>query len=244
MSILYKFTNGDMQTYLGFKYTLGEKRTAPGGGRLCTSAWLHAYRDPILGVLMLPIHAGYDSPRLFRAEGEVGVEDGTKVGCSSLTLLEEIVIPIVTTEQRVRFAIMCALKACELEECTPEAYPDLMSWARQWLAGNECTHEAAAIAFQAAVTAHRAAAEAEQALVTTASAKGADIAHAVHRETAARAMRSATRAAVAQEKGASWAAFSADAAASTGRVDLVYLAKLATGPSISPMVRQASSRDC
>lgn len=110
MTTLYKLTDQHMRTFGCCQWKLGEPHEATGGDRpLCTNAWLHAYTDPLLAVLLNPIHADVANPRLFRCEGQVGQADyGLKVGCTKLTLLEEIQLPTVTTEQRVKFGILCA----------------------------------------------------------------------------------------------------------------------------------------
>ena len=111
MTTLYKLTDQEMRTHGGYQWVLGETRTAPGGGPLCSPVWLHAYTDPILAVMLNSIHADITEPRLFKCEGLVGATDlGLKVGCTSLTLTEEIPLPTVTTTQRTRFAILCAME--------------------------------------------------------------------------------------------------------------------------------------
>jgi hypothetical protein len=138
MTILYKLTDENMQTNNGFQWNLNEPRTAPGGGELCTDAWLHAYTDPLLAVLLNPIHANIDNPRFFRCEGEVGATDSDlKVGCTKLNLLEELEIPKITTEQRVKFAILCA------REVVGTTCPKWSEWATKWLSGEDRTEKSA-----------------------------------------------------------------------------------------------------
>ena len=179
MTTVYKLTTQDMKTYGGFTWKLGATQTAPGGGELCTDRWLHAYTDPLVASLLNPAHANISDPRLFRAEGEVGADDhGLKVGCTSLTLVEELKVPQVTTEQRVRFAVLCAL-----EVSRDEAWK---KWAWGWLSGKDRSAEAAyaaaanaaANAAYAAAYAARAAAYAARAAVNAAYAAAYAAAHA------------------------------------------------------------------
>jgi len=100
-----------MQTYGGYKWVLGEERTTTGEGELCGAGWLHAYHDPLLAVLLDPIHANFGSTaRLFAAEagGRMAYDRGLKMGATSLTLTEELPLPTVTPDQRVKFAKLCA----------------------------------------------------------------------------------------------------------------------------------------
>ena len=106
----YKLTTDSMQTHGGFLWELGVERTADGHGPLCGSGWLHYYTDPLLALLLNPIHADFDKPRLFRAKvGPVQQHDrGLKAGTTSLTLVEEMPRPAITLGQRVNFAKLCA----------------------------------------------------------------------------------------------------------------------------------------
>ena len=156
---LYKLTDQNMRTYAGFQWELSTERTATGGGPLCTNAWLHAYTDPLLAVLLNPIHADIQKPRLFECDGDVGATDhGLKVGCTALTLKKEMPLPETTTEQRVRFGILCAKEVCR--------GPAWLEWADAWLDGDDRSARAAAEATAwsatraAAWSATRAAAEA------------------------------------------------------------------------------------
>lgn len=135
---IYKLTDARMRTHGGFQWVLGVPRTASGEGELCGPGWLHVYTHPLLAVLLSPIHgkvAGY--PRLFRGEGEVGLTDnGLKSGCTSVTLLEEIPLPVVTTEQRARFAILCVKQVYNV--------PAGNRWGDRWLKGENHTSASAA----------------------------------------------------------------------------------------------------
>ena len=57
MTRYYKLTDSKGQTHGRTEWGPGITHQAPGVGELCTAGWLHAYPDPVLAVLMNPIHA-------------------------------------------------------------------------------------------------------------------------------------------------------------------------------------------
>src|SRR3972149_4809780 len=102
---VYKLTRPDLTTYNGFQYVVGTRYTFPGTGALCGPGWSHCYTSPQLAVLLNQIHANFLAYRLWAADGVVGTTDhGLKLGCSVLTLVRDIPVPVITTEQRVTFA--------------------------------------------------------------------------------------------------------------------------------------------
>jgi hypothetical protein len=127
---LYKITRPDLTTHAGYQWVVGETREFPGAGPLCTPAWAYAYRTAQLAVLLNPIHANYDPYRLWRATGVIAREDHTKVGCSRLTLLEEVPVPHIAPEQRVEFAIRCSMPVYDRADST------WLAWAERWLDGS------------------------------------------------------------------------------------------------------------
>lgn len=135
---LYKLTDADGCTYGGTQWGSGVTHTAPGTGELCSNGWIHAYTDAQLAVLLNPIHADFETPRLWLAEGDVGRRDGLKVGCMRLTTVRELVVPTITTEQYVRSAILCSLQVYD--------EPNYVLWARRWLDGSDRAASAAASA--------------------------------------------------------------------------------------------------
>lgn len=146
MTKLYKLTDKNGYTRAGRDNAClwGENAThsGTGVGGLCGPGWIHAYTHPLLAVMLNPVHAGIANPRLWEAEGEVALGDhGLKVGCLSLTTLREIPLPEVTTEQRVRFAILCVREVYDR--------PEWLKWAEGWLSGEDRS-EAAARAAKAA----------------------------------------------------------------------------------------------
>ncbi|KKL58315.1 hypothetical protein LCGC14_2226540, partial [marine sediment metagenome] len=59
---LYKLTDSNDQTYGKTQWGPGIEHAASGKGPLCTEGWLHAYTDPLLAVLLNPIHGNYKDP--------------------------------------------------------------------------------------------------------------------------------------------------------------------------------------
>jgi hypothetical protein len=223
MTTLYKLTDQDKRTHGGYQWALGEDRTAPGDGPLCSAAWLHAYTDPLLAVLLNPIHADILSPRLFECDGDVGATDhGLKVGCTRLRLTCEIPVPEITTAQRVRFGILCAWEVCD--------DPAWRRWAEAWLSGadrNQAAAEAAGWAAAQSAAGERTAAE----RAAWAEAAGWAAAEAAARAAAAwvAAEAAAARAAEARAEARAAAEAAAEAARAAARaaLDLPALARRA-----------------
>ena len=137
MTTLYKLTEQDCTTHGGCKWGDGATHETDGSGDMCGPGWLHAYTHPLLAVLFNPIHANFSNPLLWECEGEIGKNDrGLKVGCTRLTTLRRIPLPEISTEQRVKFAILCALKVC--------AGDKFVQWANAWLDGSDRSEKSAA----------------------------------------------------------------------------------------------------
>jgi hypothetical protein len=204
--ILYKLTDPNLVTHKGFTYTPGQwTPTLSGEGNLCGPGWYHAYTHPGLALLLNPIHANYQPCRLWEAEGEIGRTDyGLKVGVRRLRLSHELMVPTLTSEQRVTFALYAALAVYRA--------PRFVNWAKDWLAGTDRTQEAAAWAAWATEEEARAAAAraARAARAAEAAARAAEEA-AVWEEAAAWATEAAAAAweeaeAARAGEAAAWAA--------------------------------------
>ena len=169
MTTLYKLTDRDGNTRGATAWLpIGTTHGTDGAGELCGPGWLHAYTSPLLAVLLNPLHANIPTPRLFEAEGGVEKTDrGLKVGCRELKCIREIALPIITEEQRVRFAILCSL---EVYDC-----PRYARWADSWLSGAEAAARSAAAAWSARLAEAVAWSEApaEASALSEASAKAA-----------------------------------------------------------------------
>jgi len=138
MKIAYKLTDSGMRTYYEFQWELGKWYETTGEGDLCFSGWFHFYSDPLVGLFLNPVHAGIENPRLFRAEVEGNFIDdhGAKCGYSRARLIEELLVPQISSVQRVRFAILCAKEVYKEKEWN--------KWADNWLSGKDRTEESAA----------------------------------------------------------------------------------------------------
>jgi hypothetical protein len=213
--LVYKLTDQKMRTRNEFQWVLGKEETARGNGLLCSPAWLHAYTDPLLAVLLNPIHADIVNPRLFVADGYVGATDnGLKVGCTRLVLTAEMPVPQLTTKQRVRFGILCAQAVCTDVKWN--------AWAADWLSGHDCSRKAAESAeAEAEVTSAaawaRVAAAWEAAATAATAAESAAWASSSSRSAATAATRAATESAAIAAATAATAAESAAWASSSSR---------------------------
>ena len=109
----------------------GIKHTAIGSGTtLCTDDVIHAYRHPLLASMFNPIHADFKKPILWECEtSEPVVDDGLKIGVKTCKTLRQIPLPEISTNARVRFAILCALKIYN--------EPYFTAWAEDWLSGKD-----------------------------------------------------------------------------------------------------------
>jgi len=143
MPIRYKLSTPNRTTHGGFKLPADGEWFYPadckGEPAQCSNTVLHHYADPRLAVLFNPIHADYADYRLFEIEidEEIGT-DGLKGWCRAQRILRELPAPVITTEQRIAFAIYCV-----------EPYytdPVWQEWARKWMSGEDRSHAAAAYA--------------------------------------------------------------------------------------------------
>jgi hypothetical protein len=175
MTKLYKLTNKKHQTRNNTQWGEGITHTASGSGELCSGGWLHAYTDPLLAVLLNPIHAAIKHPVLWECEGEVGKSDhGLKVGCARLTTIRQIELPVITCEQRVTWAILCVLGVYK--------YASFSAWAADWMSGkdrSEVAADRAALDARSARSASPYAAEAAAYAAARTADAAASIAHAV-----------------------------------------------------------------
>jgi len=140
---LYKLTKRDGTTYSGCQWGKNVTHETDGKGDLCGPGFTHWYTHPLLAVLLNPIHANFDDPILWEGEGEVAKNAyGLKVGCTKATTIRRIRLPVVTTKQKTKFGIFCALEDGE---------PNLGRWIDDWLSGKDRSRVAARAAARAAV---------------------------------------------------------------------------------------------
>jgi hypothetical protein len=206
-----KLVTQDYKTRAGEKnetlWEVGKRVEATGTGGLCTDGVIHFYDSIWVALVMNTTHANIPNPKAIVIEvGEVVAHDGTKGGSKWATMLREIPVPEMTTEQRVEIAIRCALAVY--------SDPEFIAWANKWLSGEDRSREAAWSAARAAWSAARAAAGAAGAAAAAeaamAAARAAEWAAEVA-EWAAEAAGAAAGAALAAA--AAWAADAAGAAA-------------------------------
>ena len=137
------------------------------GNELCTSDVIHVYDHPLKAVLFNPIHANIEKPVLWEVKvRKVVASDGLKVGVKECTTVKQIPLPTITTEQRVRFAIYCALEVYNK--------PGFVRWAKGWLSGEDTSADAAEAAWTAAGAAAGAAGAAEAAWAAARAARASE----------------------------------------------------------------------
>jgi len=111
---LYKLTDKLGRTRRTTKWGKGVTHKAEKGrGDLCTNKYIHAYTDPVLALMMNPIHAGIENPQLWTAEGRISKTDGLKVGCKTLKTITRIKQPTVTINHRFKFALLAVMEICK-----------------------------------------------------------------------------------------------------------------------------------
>ena len=186
----YKLTLSDKTTYKRTQWGENITHSAEKGKmEFCSWTAIHFYEDPLVAVFCNPIHGNFKKPLLWEgiAYGYCK-SDGVKSVCKRFTTVKQIPLPIITTEQRIKIAIRCAMAVYD--------EPNWVKWAENWLSGMDRTSPQAA----------RAARGAEAAAWAAESARAAAWATAW----AAQAAEAATRAAA---WAAAWAAQAAEAAA-------------------------------
>ena len=200
---VYKLTDAADKTRGATQWGEGVTHAVEDDIELCKSG-IHAYSHPLLAVLHAPIHGALDLATAHLWECSASAEhiddNGTKSVHRSLTTLRRVDVPAVTVTQCVAYGILCAREVC-LDSVW-------LFWADRWLAGEDCSREAARVAAREAENAARAA-------TWAAAARAAAWAARATRATRARAEMMAASA--AREA----------SAATNGKLDLVALAKKA-----------------
>ena len=141
---VYKLTDTNDETRGHTKWGKGVKHTARGGKEaLCTGAWLHAYRDPYIAMMLNPGHADFNHPHLWEAEAIVGKDEGDKIGCTEITTVRRIRKPRVSDKMRRKFAVLVALEVYELWQ-EHDKNGVWKSWADDIIAGKKTTDAARA----------------------------------------------------------------------------------------------------
>lgn len=190
----YKLTDHNGQTRGPTQWGENITHKAVGSSdRLCTESWIHFYRDPILAVLVNPIHARFSNPRLwegFVPEGEE-LHEPLKSGSRIFTTTREITLPRITRTQRTIFGILCA-KVMYHD-------PAWNTWADNYISGKDRSIASAAVHAAASAAAAVHAADAAAVHAASAAAAAADAAAADAAAAAYAAAYAAAHAAAAED---------------------------------------------
>ena len=188
-----------------------------------TDGVVHWYDSPELAAMMDPIHGCYGADAIcWRATvADVVDHDGVKGGSRSLTTVERVPLPALTTLQRVEVAIRVSL-LCKDGAALPERY---LAWAHRWLDGTD----------RSAATAWAAVRAAEKVRLAVATAWPAEAAV----RAAARAAWAAVRAWAPVED----AAAAADAAADAAEASMSHTDPRGYAAAVTRIIRDILDRD-
>jgi len=105
---------------------------------MCSSAYIHGYRYPLIAALFQSYHVNFDYPKLWICESSIPEkDDGLKIGVTYLKTLKEIELPEFTLDNYCYIAIKLAL-------VHPEFLPEnWITWAENWLSGKDRSREVA-----------------------------------------------------------------------------------------------------
>jgi len=209
MTKYYKLTD-EKDCTRDTQWGAGVTHKATGTGKeMCSAAVIHVYDHPLKAVMFNQIHANFTSYHLWEVQvKQVVANDKLKAGVKQCTTVRQIKAPIITTNQRVKFAILCALKVYKGES--------FVSWANNWLSGKDRTESAARSAESAAWSAAESTARSAESAAWSAAESAAWAAAESAAESAAWSARSV------------WAAArSAESAAESAAIDFVALIKQA-----------------
>jgi len=143
---LYKLTDSNDRTYGDCQWGTGVCHKTSGKGELCGEGFTHWYTDPLLAILLNPIHAHFDLTKahLWEGIGVVAKEDrGLKVGCRTAATVKRIELPYLSLDVVVVFSILCAIRAGHHST-------SWLLWAYSWLQGINRQRSAAEAAYAAA----------------------------------------------------------------------------------------------
>jgi hypothetical protein len=166
MQKYYKLLSKEMTSHNDTKWELNVPISIEKPGKeMCTDQVLHCYNHPLLAVFLKPIHTNIKEPCLFEiVVDEIVNSDGLKFASKSQTLINEIPLPEISTEQRIAISIKIAKTVYKDEKWN--------EWADKWLSGEDRSSAAALAAARAAIAAARVAIAAARAAI--AGARAAD----------------------------------------------------------------------
>jgi len=140
----YKLLSKEMTSYKDTKWEIGIPiKIEKTGNTMCSDEVLHCYNHPLLAVFLNPIHVNIKEPKLFEIEVDKIVnDDGLKFASKSQTLINEIPLPEISSEQRIEIGIKIAKIVFKDEKWN--------EWADKWLSGEDRSITAADTAANAA----------------------------------------------------------------------------------------------
>ena len=152
--IKYKLLNKDLTTHGGFQWEVGKTYTIDKpGNTMCSDEVFHCYESPATAAIFNGRHANIQNPVCYSVEvGDIVADDGLKMGTKSMTLIEQVNLPVFTNRQYRVFAILCTKYALDKAKLN---IPVWTKWADLYLTDVDA---AAAAAYAATVTAAAAAA--------------------------------------------------------------------------------------
>jgi hypothetical protein len=146
----YKLTDAKGFTHSHTEWGPGRSYSTNGNGELCSSSWLHCYRDPLLAILLNPIHANFNNPKMCIVEcsGFTLEDKGLKEGWTNMAFIKWIDTPKISSTKKIVFSILCTKTIYHNKEWN--------KWADAWLNNKDRTANAAANAANAANAAYTA----------------------------------------------------------------------------------------
>lgn len=142
MTVVYRFVTNDMRSRFDQSLWIPNMvRTAPGGSEtkgqvLCTDAVLHAYQTRFHAGLFNFCHGGYhpNDRQLWEGEATVVADDGSKLGCTRLTLKRRVDEIDLTLANKVELLLRLVKKITH-------PGPQFARWADDWARGKDRTYE-------------------------------------------------------------------------------------------------------
>ena len=162
--IVYKLSHLDGTAKHGnLVCKVGAKLEVTGKLELCVNG-IHCYAHPIIAVIHDRIDGGYGNDgKLWKCStGCEYLNNGTKICSRHLSVLEEVLLPVISMEQKVEIAIQIAMYVYKDK--------DFHKWAEAWISNKDRSANAAYAAANAAYAAANAAANAAYAAAYAADA--------------------------------------------------------------------------
>ena len=142
--ILYKLTTEDYKTRDNTIWSIGAVLEKPISDRpeLCSSDVFHIYKSVPLALLLNPVHACIDTPRLLECEGDICVSSWDKVGAFKLKVVRELPLPDWYRDNRVsvckEFSRLCSQEAGKITGRVSQ-----WETANAWVSKEDCIKRSA-----------------------------------------------------------------------------------------------------